>query len=103
MSGLLELSPATISMPFSPPFNAASRVARLNLLLGRAVPWHRMHEVSKIGLMSAAKSICRGAAEGNFDTSASAAQTDAEVKKVQSPKLKVPNRSVTVMILDLGL
>src|SRR5688500_13581660 len=103
MSGLLALSPGTMSMPSSPTFNAASRVARLNRPLGRSVPWQRRQDVSKIGLMSAVKLIGRVTGAGSLETSTPAAATNVALSRVQSPKPKVQSRERGFLTLDLGL
>src|SRR5258705_86993 len=76
-----------MSMPFSPPFNAASRVPRLKRLFGRSPPCQRKQELSKMGLMSVTKSMVRAAGGGSFETSMSAA-SEAEVKH-QAPNTKL--------------
>src|SRR5690242_12477449 len=99
MRGLFALSPGTMAMPFSPPFSAASRVARLNRLLGRSVPWQRRQEVSRMGLMSAAKSIVLAAGGGSFETSTSAAKVLIE-KRIST---HVQNPPGPCAALDFGL
>src|SRR4051795_3938801 len=76
MSGLLPLLPERMSTPSSPPLSAASRLSRRYLLLGFSGPWQRMHEASRIGLMSRAKSTRMPAGGGSFDSSTSAASTE---------------------------
>src|SRR5579862_1900076 len=95
MRGLLALLPGRISTPLSPPFRAEARLSRRKPLFGLTGPWQRIHEVSKIGLISREKSTCFSAEGGSLDTSTgSAARTLIEEAKA-TPKnhnISFPNR-----------
>src|SRR5579859_2960874 len=78
MRWLLALLPGRISTPFAPPFSADSRLSRRNRLLGRSGPWQRRQELSRMGLMSRAKSIFPVVGGGSFDSSISAAARERQ-------------------------
>src|SRR5690242_14273547 len=74
-----------MSMPLSPPLIAAARVSNRKPLFGFTGPWQRMQEVSKIGLMSRAKSMWLVAGGGNLESSmASAAKRRREERKMKA-------------------
>src|SRR5438477_12262019 len=81
MSGLFALFPIRMSTPFSPPLRAASRLSSRNLLFGLSAPWHRRQEVSRIGFMSRAKSICVAAGGGSFDSSTAVAEANGREER----------------------